>query len=129
MNTFAQNPTSRTKDVTKEAMALLQEHLGQYQQALDTWENVKSNSSAERTIQILKKSGGSKEWIKHYGKQVFLDKPEIALKLFTNDASENSGAGGMDQGYGADYQESYDSISMTIEEIIDFLGKIEEEAK
>ena len=63
-------------------MALLQEHLGQYQVALDTWEVIRSEESSKRTIQILKKSGGSKEWINLYGKQVFLSHPDIALELF-----------------------------------------------
>ena len=49
--------------------------------------------------------------------------PDIALKLFTNDENENQAAGGLD----GDYQEHYD-ISMTIEEIIEFLGKIEDES-
>ena len=45
--------------------------------------------------------------------------PEIALELFSN---KN---GGPDEN---EFSESYDSISMTIEEIIEFLGRIEEEA-
>lgn len=32
-------------------------------------------------------------------------------------------------GFGGDFTDSYDSISMTIDEILIFLGKIEEEAK
>ena len=34
----------------------------------------------------------------------------------------------MDQGYGGEYADSYEQISMSIEDIIEFLGKIEEEA-
>jgi len=103
-------------------MALLQEHLGQYQQALDTWEQIRSEESSKRTIMILKKSGGSKDWINLYGRQVFISHPEIALELFKN----KTGQDGAELGYGGDFTESYDSISMTIDEILEFLGSIED---
>lgn len=48
-------------------MALLYEHKGNYHSALDIWDNIKTSVSRKRIIQILKKSGGSKEWIKNYG--------------------------------------------------------------
>ena len=63
-------------------MALLYEHKGNYHSALDIWDNIKTSVSRKRIIQILKKSGGSKEWIKNYGTLVFLEDPEIGLKLF-----------------------------------------------
>jgi hypothetical protein len=80
-----------------------------------------------RIIQILKKSGGSKEWIKNYGTTVFEADPEIGLKLFTVENQENNNLG--DGGFGGDFVESYDSISMTTDEIIEFLGGIEENSK
>ena len=93
---------------------------------MDTWEHIPTEESSKRTIQILKKSGGSKEWINTYGKPVFLKHPDIALKQFQNEAPSAEGAG-LDQGFGGDFAESFDSISMTTEEIIEFLGRIEEE--
>ena len=82
------HPTFKNKDSTKEAYALLQEHRGQYQHALDQWKDIVSDVSFERIIQILKKSGGSKDWIKHYGTIVFEKNPEIGLKLFTKDENQ-----------------------------------------
>ena len=104
-------------------MALFQEHRGNYAAALETWEGIQTTESHKRTIQILKKSGGSKEWIKQYGKAVFLEDPDIGLTLFQNERSEHLNS---DQPFGGEFQESYDSVSMTTDEIIEFLDQIEE---
>lgn len=90
------------------------------------WLSLPTNEARSRIIHILKKSGGSKEWINHYGRKVFEEAPDIGLKLFQNEASTENG----DQAFaGGDFVESYDSISMTTEEIIEFLQKIEEDHK
>lgn len=67
MDALLKHPQFKNKDITKEAMALLYEHKGNYHSALDIWDNIKTQVSRKRIIQILKKSGGSKEWIKNYG--------------------------------------------------------------
>ena len=77
-------------------------------------------------VKVWFKTAVSKEWINTYGKPVFLKHPDIALKLFQNEAPSAEGTG-LDHGFGGDFAESFDSISMTTEEIIEFLGRIEEE--
>jgi hypothetical protein len=57
---------------------------------LDIWENIKTSDARKRIIQILKKSGGSKEYIKNYGVAVFEADPEIGLKLFTVENQESA---------------------------------------
>ena len=95
------------------------------------WLSIHTNEARSRIIHILKKSRGSKEWINHYGRKVFEEAPDIGLRLFQNESStEGNGVGGADQAFGGgDFVESYDSISMTTEEIIEFLQKIEEDHK
>lgn len=87
MLSFIEQPQFKEKQVTLKTAALFYEHKGQYQSALDIWAGMKTDqqNANERIIQILKKSGGTKDWITNYGKKVFLEAPDVALKLFKND--------------------------------------------
>ncbi len=67
--------------------ACYNEHICQYQQALEAWSSasqVCGNVASERIIANLIKSGGTKDKIEEYGEKVFRLNPEIGLKLFIN---------------------------------------------
>ena len=82
------NPIDIQRQVTKEATALYHEFRGNYAQALQMWRDIHRKESLERTIRIIKKSGGSKEWIHEYGRKVFIEDPKIGMELFTSKNKE-----------------------------------------
>ena len=89
---------------------------------MHAWSSLKNKTSYEHIIAILKKSGGTKDKIQTYGRPVFEECPEIGLKLFINNAKDNK-----NMHDNADFNDSYDSISMVPDEIIDFLKSIEDD--
>jgi len=119
MEKFMSDPKFSTKAATKVCQALFQEHRGKYEQALESWTNIKTKEACIRTVQILKKSGGMKTWIEKYGKRVFMEDHAIGLKLFTRDEKEEKPE------QAGEFGENYDSLSMTNDEILQFLGDIE----
>lgn len=97
-------------------MAFFYEHNLEFEQALNELEQLKTTESYRHIISILKKSGGHKDMIDRYGKEVFKKRPDIALDLFYTD-----------QDYGEDNRQSEAySVSMSIEEILEFLDAVGE---
>jgi hypothetical protein len=68
-------------------MALVNENIDNYKEALEKWKQLRSSKSqegCERTVAILKKTKDL-NYIKEYGSWVLLENPQIGMTLFTGD--------------------------------------------
>ena len=63
MQNILQNAVAENGRSFRICSALYNEHIGQYQKALETWSSSEEWCASERIIAILKKSGGTKDKI------------------------------------------------------------------
>lgn len=74
----------RDKKMTRIASAFLNEHLERpetLEEALNTWQQIPTVQSCERTVFILQKLR-RRDFVEKYAGQVFAISPEIGLRLF-----------------------------------------------
>ena len=79
-------------------MALILEYLGKNREALEMWQQLKTEEGCHKTVSILrKKTITDRELILKYSEWVLVKNPEIGLKLFVErnhgQKKEASGAG------------------------------------
>ena len=121
LNNFLDNPQFQSRNVTRICKALYAEHRENYEEALKMWQNIKTPESYERTIQILRKHCSSTQHVQTYARRVFIEAPEIGLKLFSQQEGQSNQN---DQAYLNDLDGS-ESLLMGNDEIIEFLQTIE----
>jgi hypothetical protein len=99
--------------------ALLLECAGMFQEALNQWKKVHSSEACKRTIQILKREN-SRDYVNQYAKWIFAKFPEEGLALFKKEPSR-----GDDEPYAGKAFKNQQALSMTVDQIIEFLKDIE----
>lgn len=85
MNEYLRIALYSQKRITKITSALLNEHLERpesLENALNVWNQLRSEQGCERTVSILQKLR-RRDLIEKYARWVFELKPDIGLKIFT----------------------------------------------